>query len=48
MAFDLSMPILLVDDFATMLRITRNLLKQLRLENVDDAVTVRPRSPRCR
>ena len=34
MAFDLSMPILVVDDYAT---IIRNLLKQIGFENVDDA-----------
>jgi two-component system chemotaxis response regulator CheY len=37
MAFDLSMPILLVDDYSTMIRIIRNLLKQIGFENVDDA-----------
>jgi len=37
MAFDLSMPILVVDDYGTMIRIIRNLLKQLGFENVDDA-----------
>src|ERR671925_2097566 len=37
MAFDLSMPSLVVDDYATMIRIIRNLLKQLGFENVDDA-----------
>jgi two-component system, chemotaxis family, chemotaxis protein CheY len=37
MAFDLSMPILVVDDYNTMVRIIRNLLKQLGFENVDDA-----------
>jgi len=37
MAFDLSMPILVVDDYATMIRIIRNLLKQLGFESVDDA-----------
>ena len=37
MAFDLSMPILVVDDYATMIRIIRNLLKQLGFEEVDDA-----------
>src|SRR3954454_22477141 len=37
MAFDLSMPILVVDDYATMIRILRNLLKQLGFENIDDA-----------
>jgi two-component system chemotaxis response regulator CheY len=37
MAFDLSMPILVVDDYSTMIRIIRNLLKQIGFENVDDA-----------
>jgi two-component system, chemotaxis family, chemotaxis protein CheY len=37
MSFDLSMPILVVDDYVTMIRILRNLLKQLGFENVDDA-----------
>jgi two-component system, chemotaxis family, chemotaxis protein CheY len=37
MAFDLSMPVLVVDDYNTMIRIIRNLLKQLGLENVDEA-----------
>ena len=37
MAVDLSMPVLVVDDYATMVRIIRNLLKQLGFENVDDA-----------
>src|SRR5215813_1337558 len=37
MSFDLSMPILVVDDYHTMVRIIRNLLKQLGFENVDDA-----------
>ena len=37
MNFDLSMPILVVDDYATMIRIIRNLLKQIGFENVDDA-----------
>jgi len=37
MAVDLSMPILVVDDYGTMIRIIRNLLKQLGYENVDDA-----------
>ena len=30
-------PVLIVDDYKTMLRIIRNLLKQLGFENVDDA-----------
>ena len=37
MAVDLSMPILVVDDYNTMIRIIRNLLKQLGFDNVDDA-----------
>jgi two-component system chemotaxis response regulator CheY len=37
MAVDLSMPILVVDDYNTMVRIIRNLLKQLGFLNVDDA-----------
>ena len=37
MAIDLSMPILVVDDYNTMIRIIRNLLKQLGFEDVDDA-----------
>jgi two-component system, chemotaxis family, chemotaxis protein CheY len=37
MALDLSIPILVVDDYNTMIRIIRNLLKQLGFENVDDA-----------
>jgi len=37
MAVDLAMPILIVDDYNTMVRIIRNLLKQLGFENVDDA-----------
>ena len=37
MAVDLSMQILIVDDYKTMLRIVRNLLKQLGFDNVDEA-----------
>jgi two-component system chemotaxis response regulator CheY len=37
MAADASMPILIVDDYNTMIRIIRNLLKQLGFNNVDDA-----------
>ncbi len=37
MAVDKNMPILVVDDYKTMLRIIRNLLKQLGFENVDEA-----------
>ena len=34
---DKSMPILIVDDYKTMLRIIRNLLKQIGFDNVDEA-----------
>jgi two-component system chemotaxis response regulator CheY len=37
MAVDTSLPILVVDDYGTMIRILRNLLKQVGFENVDDA-----------
>jgi len=37
MAVDLSIPILVVDDYNTMIRIIRNLLRQIGFENVDDA-----------
>ena len=37
MAFDPAMPILVVDDYSTMIRIIRNLLRQIGFENVDDA-----------
>jgi two-component system chemotaxis response regulator CheY len=37
MAVDLTMPVLVVDDYKTMVRIIRNLLKQLGFENVDEA-----------
>ena len=37
MATDLSMPVLIVDDYNTMVRIIRNLLKQLGFVNIDDA-----------
>jgi two-component system chemotaxis response regulator CheY len=37
MAVDLSMPVLVVDDYNTMVRIIRNLLKQIGFEHVDDA-----------
>ncbi len=36
-AVDMNMPILIVDDYKTMLRIIRNLLKQLGFHNVDEA-----------
>lgn len=38
MAVDLEMPVLIVDDYATMLRIVRNLLKQIGFQNIDEAV----------
>ena len=37
MALDMSLSILIVDDYKTMLRIIRNLLKQLGFHNVDEA-----------
>jgi two-component system chemotaxis response regulator CheY len=37
MAVDMSMPILVVDDYNTMIRIIRNLLRQLGFMDVDDA-----------
>lgn len=38
MAADSSMPILVVDDYKTMIRIIKNLLKQLGFEDVDEAM----------
>jgi two-component system, chemotaxis family, chemotaxis protein CheY len=37
MAVDPSMPVLVVDDYSTMVRIIRNLLRQLGFADVDDA-----------
>jgi two-component system chemotaxis response regulator CheY len=37
MAVDPSMPILVVDDYNTMIRIIRNLLRQLGFQDIDDA-----------
>ena len=37
MAVDMNMKILVVDDYKTMLKIIRNLLRQLEFRNVDDA-----------
>jgi len=37
MAVDLAMPILIVDDYNTMIRIIRNLLRQLGFQDIDDA-----------
>jgi len=36
-ALDPSMPVLVVDDFSTMVRIIRNLLRQLGFSDIDDA-----------
>ena len=37
MSVDKNMPVLIVDDYKTMLRIVRNLLKHVGFENVDEA-----------
>lgn len=37
MNVDLSMPVLVVDDYRTMVRIIRNLLTQIGFSNIDDA-----------
>ena len=37
MAVDKNMPVLIVDDYKTMLRIVRNLLRQLGFNNVEEA-----------
>jgi two-component system, chemotaxis family, chemotaxis protein CheY len=37
MAVDTTIPVLVVDDYKTMIRIIRNLLKQLGFEDVDEA-----------
>jgi len=37
MALDPSIPVLVVDDYSTMVRIIRNLLRQLGFADVDDA-----------
>ena len=37
MSVDMKMPILIVDDYKTMLRIVRNILKRVGFENVDEA-----------
>ncbi len=37
MAVDMNMPILVVDDYKTMIRIMKNLLKQIGFTNVDSA-----------
>ncbi|GEO81800.1 response regulator [Pararhodospirillum oryzae] len=38
MAVDMNMKILIVDDYKTMLRIIRNLLRQLGFNNIDEAM----------
>ncbi len=38
MAVDMGMKVLIVDDYKTMLRIMRNLLKQLGFDNVEEAI----------
>jgi len=43
MGVDHSMPILVVDDYGTMIRIIRNLPRQLGFEDVDDAPSRSPR-----
>ena len=37
MAVDMSMPVLVVDDYQTMIRIIRNLLNQLGFRNIEEA-----------
>ncbi len=37
MAVDMSMPVLVVDDYQTMIRIIRNLLSQLGFHNIEEA-----------
>jgi len=37
MALDLKMPVLVVDDYTTMIRIIRNLLQQIGFTDIDDA-----------
>lgn len=37
MSVSMSMPILIVDDYNTMIRIVRNLLRQLGFDNIDEA-----------
>ena len=37
MSLDLSTPVLVVDDYKTMIRIVRNLLKQIGFNDIDDA-----------
>ena len=37
MSLDLKMPVLVVDDYKTMIRIIKNLLRQIGFEDIDDA-----------
>ncbi|MCF3932453.1 response regulator [Acuticoccus sp. M5D2P5] len=37
MSLDLNMPVLVVDDYKTMIRIIKNLLRQIGFQDVDDA-----------
>jgi len=48
MAVDMNMRILIVDDYKTMLRIVRNLLKQLGFGNVDEATDGSMALGKCR
>ena len=47
MAVDTSMPILVVDDYNTMIRIIRNLLRQLGFKMSTMRRTAPSRCPRC-
>ena len=42
MAVDMSMPVLVVDDYQTMIRIIRNLLTQLGFHNIEVTVVLEP------
>ena len=47
MPIDKSMNVLIVDDYKTMLRIIRNLLKQIEFNNVEEATDGPRRWPSC-
>ena len=47
MTIDKSMNVLIVDDYKTMLRIIRNLLKQIEFNNVEEASDGAERWPSC-
>ena len=47
MPIDKSMNVLIVDDYKTMLRIIRNLLKQIEFNNVEERPMAPMRSPSC-